>query len=72
MVNKMDARTIDENGLTVCPCCNTHYKPVLGERPRGDDRPIQKIFPKATKVEREQLITGICSEACWNKFIGNP
>jgi len=66
----MDTRQIDEKGLTVCPQCKRHYKPVLSERPKGDNRPINQIFPNAKLFEREQLITGLCSDACWNKYLG--
>jgi hypothetical protein len=65
----MDARELDEQGLTVCPQCKKHYKPVL-ERPKGDNRPVDQIFPNAKLAEREQLITGLCSDECWNKYLG--
>lgn len=65
----MDAREVDKEGLTVCPQCKSHYKPVL-ERPAGDTRPINQIFPNAKPFEREQLITGLCSNKCWNEFLG--
>jgi len=55
----------DVNGLTVCPECGRHYIPDL-ERPIGDNRRIQQIFPDATSVQREQVISGICSQRCWN------
>jgi hypothetical protein len=63
----MDARQKDKDGLTICPQCLRHYKPTLGER---DGRLIQVQFPNATPEEREQLLTGLCSTACWNKFLG--
>lgn len=59
----------DENGLIVCPNCGKHYAPVLGERPVGDNRPIQIIFPNSKSWEREQLISGICSDYCWQMFL---
>ena len=65
-----DVRRFDEEGLTICPQCGKHYKPVLGERSKGDTRSIQKIFPSAKPYEREQLLTGICSDECWDKFLG--
>jgi hypothetical protein len=64
----MDCREIDEQGLTVCPQCKRHYKPIL-ERPQGDNRMIQEIFPNAKPFEREQLITGLCSDDCWKKYL---
>lgn len=63
----MDARNKDTNGNTICPNCKKHYKPILSER---DDRKIQEQFPNATPEEREQLITGLCSTACWKKYLG--
>jgi len=65
----MDFRQLDQKGLTVCPQCHTHYKPVLGERPKGDNRPVNQIFPNAKPFEREQLITGLCSDKCWNEYL---
>jgi len=66
----VDIRRRDEKGLTICPQCGKHYKPVLGEYPKDDPRTIQKIFPLAKPYEREQLLTGICSDECWDKFLG--
>jgi hypothetical protein len=59
----------DANGITICPNCKTAYKPVL-TRPKGDDRNLQEIFPKAKPWEREQLISGICSDKCWDEYLG--
>ena len=53
--------------IKICPNCNKEYKTVLD---RIDDRPIQEQFPNATKEEREQLISGLCSNKCWNEFLG--
>ena len=50
-----------------CPICKKEYTPKL-ERKEGDDRLIQDIFPKAKKWEREQLISGVCSNKCWNEM----
>ena len=66
----MDTRRKDENGLTICPSCGKAYSPVLGER--DPDMCIQDQFPNATKIEREQLVTGICSQECWDKTFGLP
>ena len=62
-------RELDEDGLTICPQCRKHYKPKL-TRPEGDARAIQIIFPNAQLFEREQLITGLCSDKCWRKYLG--
>ena len=31
---------------------------------------IQDSYPNATKEEREQLISGLCSNECWEEFLG--
>jgi len=64
----MDTRQRDKKGLTICPMCGKHYAPELGER--DPDMLIQEQFPNATRVQREQLVTGLCSNKCWNKFLG--
>ncbi len=33
---------------------------------------IQKVWPDAKPMQREQLQTGLCSDKCWNKFLGIP
>lgn len=52
----------------ICPNCQKKYTPVL-ER-KHPDMPIQKEFPKATAQEREQHITGLCSDKCWKEYLG--
>lgn len=64
----MDARIKDAGGRTICPECNKHYKPVLGDR--SPNIPIQHQFPHSTPEQREQLMTGLCSTKCWNKHLG--
>lgn len=65
-INPNDVGTI---GTVQCPNCGKIYKPTL-QRPEGDDRLIQDIFPESTSEEREQLMTGICSDECWDQFLG--
>jgi len=31
---------------------------------------VQNVWPEKTPAEREQLITGICSDKCWNEYLG--
>lgn len=50
-----------------CPNCRKYYEPVLE---RIDDRPIQEQYPNSKVWEREQLITGLCSDKCWDEFLG--
>jgi hypothetical protein len=61
-----------------CPFCKKVYQPDLSQQPDFEVKRrqwkggmlIQKVWPEATTVEREQLMSGICSDKCWNKFLG--
>ena len=53
----------------VCPNCNKEYDTVL-DRPVGDWRQIQDIFPDVPGWQREQLLTGTCSDKCWDELLG--
>ena len=66
----MNLSVKDANGLTVCPICGKHYTPVLKPIPKDDKRLIQEVYPNAEPYQREQLQTGICSDACWKKGVG--
>ena len=35
---------------------------------RQTDKLIQVEFPNAKPFEREQLVSGICSDKCWDKI----
>lgn len=52
---------------TRCPECGRMYTPELGRR-RHLELLVQEEFPLATPVQREQLVTGLCSQACWDKW----
>lgn len=65
---QMDAREKDSQGRTICPACRKAYKPVLGER--DPNMLIQHQYPNATPEQREQLITGLCSNKCWKRYLG--
>ena len=52
-----------------CPNCGKIYEPEL-KRPVDDDRNIQEIYPDEPAWKREQLITGICSNHCWDEYLG--
>jgi hypothetical protein len=70
-VNKMPSIfETDEQGLVICPQCGKHYVPDFPIREPEDDRLIQVIYPKATAEQREQLLTGLCSDTCWNLYLG--
>lgn len=49
-----------------CPNCREGYKTVLE---RKDSRPIQEQYPDAPVWQREQLISGLCSDKCWREFL---
>ena len=51
-----------------CPHCTKVYETDL-DRPPGDRRPIQKIFPDAEPYQREQLNIGYCSDKCNDEAI---
>ena len=60
---------IDETVETInCPNCNKDYQPIL--KGRKTTQLIQDEFPDATAEEREQLVSGICSNACWKQYLG--
>ncbi len=52
-----------------CPNCKEAYEPELGER-KHPTKPVQNEFPDAKPYQREQLITGLCSDNCWNEYLG--
>jgi len=60
-------------GNAVCPQCGRTYRPALKGRPGfwtsftewSHGKLIQDAFPSATDEEREQLMTGVCSSACF-------
>ena len=53
--------------IKICPNCKKKYETILNE-PDNDDRFIHNIFPEATREQREQLISGLCSDKCRNEF----
>jgi len=57
-------RTINAEGLTVCPNCGKAYLPYL------DEKNAKKHFKDVTPIQREQLISGLCSDECWDKYNG--
>ena len=56
-----------------CPQCEQSYEPTLSHNKKGlenwqNGMLLQNAFPRATPIEREQLMTGLCSDECWEKF----
>jgi hypothetical protein len=51
-----------------CPNCQEEYDTVL-ERD-GSGRTIQEQYPDAPTWQREQLLSGICSDDCWKQYLG--
>ena len=60
----------EEGCMKECPECKKIYKPIL-IRPRGDSRCIQDIFPETPRYQREQLLSGLCSNTCWKWYTGH-
>lgn len=50
-----------------CPNCEKWYDTELD---RKTDQNIQVEFPNEPAWKREQLISGICSDECWDQFLG--
>ena len=51
----------------ICPQCHKEYEPVLK---RKTNLKIQDEFPNESAWKREQLISGICCDKCWDKYLG--
>lgn len=53
--------------IHICPNCKKIYQPILVSE---GSRPIQEQFLNVPKWQREQIISGICSDGCWDMFLG--
>jgi len=51
----------------ICPNCGKEYEPIL--KRKHPEINISDEFPDALPIEREQLISGICSDDCWDTWI---
>lgn len=51
-----------------CPQCLREYQPALYRQ--KPELSVQVEFPLALAWQREQLITGLCSDICWKKYLG--
>lgn len=65
--------------LQTCPNCGKDYTPELANfndfpekmlKWRDGGRLIQTVWPEATAMQREQLQTGLCSDQCWDAYLG--
>lgn len=65
--------------MATCPNCKKEYAPDLTKRPdfaarnaqwQTEGNLIQTVWPEATAIQREQLQTGICSDRCWDEYLG--
>lgn len=52
----------------ICPFCGISFTPVLLRL--HPEIPIQREFPNAPAWQREQWISGCCSNECWNNALG--
>lgn len=57
-----------------CPTCGKSYQPKLSLDETGLKRwsngaLIQTVWPDSKPMEREQLMTGLCSKKCWNEYL---
>jgi hypothetical protein len=64
--------------LQVCPVCKCTYTPELCEQASDAEWVAynsgvlaQNAFKQSTAIQREQLISGICSDACWDALMGD-
>lgn len=63
-----------------CPQCRKIYVPKLLKQEDWEEQTkrwkggesIQNVWPKATVNEREQLMTGHCSQECWDITFKDP
>jgi len=54
--------------MKTCPNCEKGYEPIL--KREHPELSIQFEFPNAPTWQREQHLSGICSDECWNEFLG--
>lgn len=55
----------DNQGRHICPNCRKAYEPYFDSK--------EEAKQKASKDEKykiEQYITGLCSDECWNQYLG--
>lgn len=61
---------VDEKSVTVtCPNCGRAYVPLL-DRPEEERLDLKIKYGLSYLILKEQKITGICSDSCWDEFLG--
>jgi len=64
--------------IKICPNCTRKYIPILAKRPDFEAKNlqwklerelIQKVWPYASSIQREQLQSGLCSDKCWDEYV---
>lgn len=66
---------LERDGMALCPNCGKNYLPALAKDAAGMERwkagtMADQVWPAASLIECEQLLTGICSDECWDQFLG--
>lgn len=61
--------------LTTIPCCICKGTTEITVAADGlfkynTGTSIETAFPELTTIQREALVTGICSDECWDKLFG--
>jgi hypothetical protein len=56
---------------TECPVCHTAYLIEVDEdkfeRWQAGEH-VQDVWPEKSTIQREQLISGVCSDECWDEL----
>jgi len=52
----------DAQGRHICPNCGDHYEPEYDSK--------KEAKANGTDAEKEQYITGLCSDECWDEYLG--
>ena len=67
---------VKEDGMMTCPHCHRTYLVELaqaadwiGKLVLTETKLIQDVWPKAEMYQREQLMTGLCSDQCWTDYL---
>ena len=61
--NMVSAYQTDEDGNHICPNCGTAYEPDFDSKEKAKKYADEKY-------QIEQYITGLCSDDCWDDYLG--